>query len=305
MEAKLQSERFTQKKHSRPPRDEKSRSELKVPVEEQPANQEGLQGAQQSEEGGRRRRRGGRQRERTERLDRTGREGKPAAAREPHSDKAETEVMDNPSPMPAIISIPAQEASAVAPTPTLLQEGITISKEDISPHAGPLSVEEAVAGIAPAAFEGIPVEPSIVQGVASVREELIEEPSHEITAGLPDSGSEMLLEPAEAEKVEKPEAAETDEADETQQEQSATHAGEHPFITEGQELPAPKPAQVIEPLDLVASGLIMVETIPGKIKPVKLDVAEEPLLQQRRRKRIPPAPAVQQDEPLVQVETHK
>ena len=304
-EAKLQSERFTQKKHSRPPRDEKSRSELKVPAEEQPANQEGLQGAQQSEEGGRRRRRGGRQRERTERLDRTGREGKPAAAREPHSDKAENGVMDNPNPVPAIISVPAQEASAVAPTPTLLQEGITIPKEDVSPHAGPLSVEEAVAEIAPAAFDRISVEPSIVQGVASAREELIEEPSHEITADLADSGSEMLLEPAEAEKVEKPEAVETDKADETQQKKPATHIGEHPFITEGQELPVPKPAPVIEPLDLVASGLIMVETIPGKIKPVEPDVAEEPLSQQRRRKRIPPVPAVQQDEPLVQVETHK
>jgi ribonuclease E len=213
--------------------------------------------------------------------------------------------MDNPSPVPAIISIPAQEALTAAPAPTLLQEGMTISKEDISPHAVPLSVEEAVAEIAPAAFEGISVEPSIVQGVASAPEELIEEPSHEITAGLPDSGPEMLLEPAEAEKVEKLEAVETDEADETQQEKPATHVGGHPSITEGQELLAPKPAQVIEPLDLVASGLIMVETIPGKIKPVELDAAEEPLPQQRRRKRIAPAPAVQQDEPLVQVETHK
>jgi ribonuclease E len=213
--------------------------------------------------------------------------------------------MDNPNPVPAIISVPAQEASAVAPTPTLLQEGITIPKEDVSPHAGPLSVEEAVAEIAPAAFDRISVEPSIVQGVASAREELIEEPSHEITADLADSGSEMLLEPAEAEKVEKPEAVETDKADETQQKKPATHIGEHPFITEGQELPVPKPAPVIEPLDLVASGLIMVETIPGKIKPVEPDVAEEPLSQQRRRKRIPPVPAVQQDEPLVQVETHK
>jgi ribonuclease E len=207
--------------------------------------------------------------------------------------------------VPAIISIPAQEASAVAPTPTLLQEGMTISKEDGSPHAGPLSVEDAVAEIAPAAFDRISVEPSIVQGVASAREELIEEPSHELTADLPDSGSEMLPEPAEAEKVEKPEAVETDEADETKQEKPATHVGEHPSITEGQEVPAPKQAQVIEPLDLVASGLIMVETIPGKIKPVEPDVAEEPLSQQRRRKRIPPAAAVQQDEPLVQVETHK
>jgi ribonuclease E len=213
--------------------------------------------------------------------------------------------MDNANPVPAIISVPAQEASAVAPTPTLLQEAMAISKEDVSPHATPLSVEESVAEIAPAAFDRIAVEPSTVPGVASAREELIEEPSHELTADLPDSGSEMLLERAEAEKVEKPELVETDEADETQHEKPATHVGEHPSITEGQELPAPKPAQVIEPLDLVASGLIMVETIPGKIKPVEPDVAEEPLSQQRRRKRIPPALAVQQDEPLVQVETHK
>jgi ribonuclease E len=213
--------------------------------------------------------------------------------------------MDNANPVPAIISTPAQEASAVAPTPTLLQEGMTISKEEISAHSGSLFVAEAVAEIAPATFDGAPVEPATEQGIASVREALIEEPSRELTAGLPDSGPEMLLEPAEAEIGEKPEAVEADEADEAQQEKPATHVGEHPPTTEGQELPAPKPSQVIEPLDLVASGLIMVETIPGKIKPVEPDLVEEPLLQQRRRKRTAPAPAVQQDEPLVQVETHK
>ena len=302
-EAKLQSERFTQKKHPRPPRDEKSRSELKVPAEEQSGSQEGLQGSQQSEEGGRRRRRGGRQRERGERLDRGAREGKPAAARDPHPEKTETEITDNTSPLPAIVSTLVQEASAVAPTPTLLQEEVIISKEEVSPYSASLSTEEAVAEIAPA-LDRAPLKEPTEQWAASEREELIEEPSRELTTAIPDSGPSALPETAEAEKVEKPEAIQGGEAGEAQ-EKPAIDAGERPSTAEGEELQTRKSSQIIEPLDLGASGLIMVETIPEKIKPIAPGLAEEPLLQQRRRRRIPPAPPVEQDEPLVQVETQK
>jgi ribonuclease E len=307
-EGKLQGERFTQKKHARPPRDDKTRNEIKLPAEEQPAAQDGLQGLQQSEEGGRRRRRGGRQRERVERLDRSAREGKPATVRDSHPEKTTTEVTDTSNPVPAIISAPAQEASIVAPTPTLLQEGMAISEEEMSRHPESLSVEEAVAEIAPAAFDRAPIEPSTEQRVASDREELIEEPIRELSAGLPDSSSGTLVETAGAEKAENPEAVETVEtveADETQREKPATQLGEDRSPTEGQEHSPPKPSRVIEPLDLVASGLVMVETIPQKIKPIEQGLTEESPVPQRRRKRIPPTPAVEQDEPLVQVETHK
>jgi ribonuclease E len=63
--------------------------------------------------------------------------------------------------------------------------------------------------------------------------------------------------------------------------------------------------QITEPSDLVASGLVMIETIPEKIKPIEADVAGESATVERRRKRPPPAPAVEHDEPLVQIETHK
>ncbi|WON73259.1 Rne/Rng family ribonuclease [Nitrosospira sp. Is2] len=303
-EVKLQSERFAQKKHPRPPRDEKTRSEGKLPAEEQPAAQEGLQGSQQSEEGGRRRRRGGRQRERAERSDRPAREGKPA------------EVMDA-GPVPAIISAPPPEPSTVALTPPLSLEEMTLSGQEVSPHSESLSVEEAVDVIVPAASDAAQAEPAGGRREAgSDREEPVQEPVPELTPGLPVSGSGTLLEPAETEKAEKLETVETVERVEAvkaveaveaigiQQEKPATQVAEHPY-TEGQELPTPKPPPVIEPLDLVASGLVMVETIPEKIKPVEPGSAEEPLLPQRRRKRVPSAPAVEPDEPLVQVETHK
>jgi ribonuclease E len=63
--------------------------------------------------------------------------------------------------------------------------------------------------------------------------------------------------------------------------------------------------QITETPDLVASGLVMIETIPEKIKPIEADVAGESALAERRRKRPPPAPVVEHDEPLVQIETHK
>lgn len=61
-EAKPQGERSAQKKHLRPPREEKIRTELKLSPEEQPAAEDIPQ--QQGEDSGRRRRRGGRQRDR-------------------------------------------------------------------------------------------------------------------------------------------------------------------------------------------------------------------------------------------------
>ncbi len=74
-------------------------------------------------------------------------------------------------------------------------------------------------------------------------------------------------------------------------------------VSEQEEARLPQRSDVIEPLNLVASGLIMIETQPEKIKTAEAEAATESALPQRRRKRTPPPPVVNQDEPLVQVET--
>ena len=115
----------------------------------------------------------------------------------------------------------------------------------------------------------------------------------------------MLLESVGIEKAEKPEAAEEAKPAETQQVKATPYVDELLAAAHEQEAQPHGPSQVIKPLDLVASGLIMVETIPEKIKSAEPDLAEEQLPLQRRRKRTPPPPAMEKDEPLVQVETHK
>jgi ribonuclease E len=75
--------------------------------------------------------------------------------------------------------------------------------------------------------------------------------------------------------------------------------------SEPQQGQLPQRSNVVEPLNLVASGLIMIETQPEKIKPAEANDGAGESLPQRRRKRTPPSPVVNQDEPLVQVETHK
>jgi len=309
-ETKLQSERLPQKKHPRPPREERIRTDVKLPPEEQPAPQEALQGPQQSEDGGRRRRRGGRQRERGERLDRSAREGKPGTARDAHPEKAETGVMDDRNPVPAIISAQAPAVSEAALTLPAAQEEMIISDAEIRPDAESLAVEIGAPIGAPLPADSIKAESLLTgQENGSTTEEPSQEPIHEPAIAIPALGSGMLLESVGVEKAEKPGAAEeakAAKAAETQREEPATDVNELLSAAQGQE-PQPHhgPAQAMKPLDLVASGLIMVETIPEKIKSAEPDLAEEQSLPQRRRKRTPPPPAMEKDEPLVQVETHK
>lgn len=59
-----------------------------------------------------------------------------------------------------------------------------------------------------------------------------------------------------------------------------------------------------EPLNLAMSGLVMIETIPKKIKQIEVIAAEEPAQPKQRRERSIPPPEVELD-PLVQIETHK
>ena len=147
------------------------------------------------------------------------------------------------------------------------------------------------------------------QEAGSATEEPSQEPIQEPVAAIPTPasvpGSGMLLESVGIEKAEKPEAAEEAKPAETQQVKATPYVDELLAAAHEQEAQPHGPSQVIKPLDLVASGLIMVETIPEKIKSAEPDLAEEQLLLQRRRKRTPPPPAMEKDEPLVQVETHK
>jgi ribonuclease E len=84
-------------------------------------------------------------------------------------------------------------------------------------------------------------------------------------------------------------------------------AGETTEIKEEREAKeAESPASsVIELPDLVANGLIMVETIPEKIKQGETGAEAESTLPQRRRKRPQTVPLSTHDEPMVQIETHK
>jgi ribonuclease E len=294
-EAKMQSERFTQKKHPRTPRDEKIR-----PADEQPTAQEGLQGAQQSEEGGRRRRRGGRQRERAERLDRPVREGKPATTRDSQLEETAAEIIESASAVPALVSTPPPEAPAVETVDLALSvshDGMTTPEKEVNVHSGSLLVEEVVAVTAPAASEPVQGEPFTGQEAVLEVEELIQKPVHELDKGHPSPASGMLLKPAGDDKTEELEAVEA-------RQEKPVNPIEEPAPTGGQESPARQQSRLIEPLDLVASGLVMVETIPEKIKSAE-SPPEGEALPQRRRKRVPAPPAVEKDEPLVQVETHK
>jgi ribonuclease E len=59
-----------------------------------------------------------------------------------------------------------------------------------------------------------------------------------------------------------------------------------------------------EPVNLAASGLIMIETFPEKVKQVEADVLEQTTQPKRRREILAPSSIVE-NESLVQIETHK
>jgi ribonuclease E len=86
-------------------------------------------------------------------------------------------------------------------------------------------------------------------------------------------------------------------------------AEELPSTVGGHEAEQPRQVQVIELPDLVASGLVMVETVPEKIKLSEAepdtDTDTDTEIAQRRRKRPSPTQIPAHDEPMVQVETQK
>jgi ribonuclease E len=295
-EPKLQGDRPAQKKQPRPPREEKIRTEAKLtPGEEQPATDALLQ---QGEDGGRRRRRGGRQRDRGERSERASREGKQSAARDSHPQQQAkpAPVAHEESTKPEATSpLPIQEAPALILTSSSLQASEILSESETASHSASWDTEQVAPGIVASAT---PVEPS-----EPVKEPVLIEPEDEL--GKQQPVQENFVEPAAS-----PLASITATREPVQAEVSETRIGAPTATLElitGSERQEPmqiQPASVIEPPNLVASGLIMIETVPEKIKPVEANAAAESTLPERRRKR-PSPPVVEQDEPLVQVETHK
>ena len=65
-----------------------------------------------------------------------------------------------------------------------------------------------------------------------------------------------------------------------------------------------RPPSTPEPLNLATSGLIMIETIPKKIKQIEAIAPEEPAQPKQQRER-PRSPPEAEHDPLVQIETHK
>ncbi|MDN5935998.1 MAG: Rne/Rng family ribonuclease [Nitrosospira sp.] len=293
-ESKFQAERSAQKKQPRPPREEKIRAEAKLSAgEKQPATEDF---SQQGEDGGRRRRRGGRQRDRGERPDRAPREGKQVRdfhAQQPTDPATHGENLISEAAAPT----PIQEAPVLILTSASVQTVEILPKSETAPHPAPRHREEAASGVA------VPAEPAV-------------EP--EETRKLP-----VLVGPAAESERQRP--VQQDFLEPTVDTPAAIAAAPEPSSLEAGETRKGSPTAPLEPIteserqkpgqsqssqeagppDLVANGLIMIETIPEKIKPIETDAAGEPKRPERRRKRPSPEPVVQQDEPLVQIETHK
>lgn len=327
-EAKPQGERFTQKKNPRTPREEKIRTELKLsPEEQQPATEDTPQ--QQGEDSGRRRRRGGRQRDRGERSERHARESKQGVSKDAHLQREADEVMRDESPVLEAPSISIQETSALILTLPPMQ-GVEASLEATGkPHSESSNVDESEPVPAPPSPAKAPVVPILTEPEAEPeaellkrqRAEFVQEPAQEPILERIQEHNEELVEKAgeklEEEPVEEPAivnlpAAITNVPGPSEEEIDKTKSGiavaeieAGVSVPEQLEAQPARPTPAIEPLNLAASGLIMIETLPEKVKPAESGAGGEPAPAQRRRKRTPPPTVMEQDEPLVQIETHK
>lgn len=297
-EPKIQGERPTQKKPPRPPREEKIRTEIKLPAgEEQPATEDT---SQQSEDGGRRRRRGGRQRDRGERSERAPRDGKQATVRDSYPDQIASPATPEESVLPAAaISIPIQEAPALIIAPSSSQTVEMPSEPEIASHPSSLQMDKGEATpveaerAAPAESAEAAHAPLLVEPDDSGKQQLVQKlVVHEAVTANAHTPVAATVEPIQVE-VANTQGAVPETAIE---------------VTSGSERQNPvqsSPPLVSEPLDLAASGLVMIETIPEKIEPDDADATGDSTPTERRRKRPSPVPVVEHDEPLVQVETHK
>ncbi|MDQ3185760.1 MAG: Rne/Rng family ribonuclease [Pseudomonadota bacterium] len=297
-EPKPQSERPIQKKQPRPLREEKIRTEAKLPTgDEQPATEDF---AQQGEDGGRRRRRGGRQRDRGERSERAPRESKQGTPRDSHPQQSANPAAPEESLKPETPASPTiQETPAFILTSSSLQAAEILSESDTAPHPASWRQEEVLPEIA------APAEP--VESLAPAKESaLIESEAKPDKQQLIQKSS---VEPANAStSITATPGSVPVEVSEPQYDAPVPPPALEIITQSVRQDPQIQPSGGIEPViespDLGASGLIMIETVPEKIKPVETDAGGEATVSERRKRPSRP-PQAEHDEPLVQIETHK
>ena len=233
---------------------------------------------QQGEDGGRRRRRGGRQRDRGERSERVPREGKQATVRDSQSEQAVNPATHEESLLPVTaILTPIQEAPALIIAASPAQAIAVLSEPEVASPPASLQIAEitpvvpeqaTLAGPAEPA-SALPVEPEAESDKQQPVQERVLEPA---ATNAPAAPVTATLEPLQVE------VARTEDS-------IPAAAIEVTSASEPQESLQLTSPQITEPPDLVASGLVMIETIPEKIKPIEADVAGESALAERRRKR--------------------
>lgn len=336
-EAKTQGEKAAAKKHPRPQREEKPRTELK-PSSEQPSATEEV--VQSSEEGSRRRRRGGRQRDRSERLDRAAREARQTIAKDSPLQQSADQVAHEDNPAADIISSPINGTPSLALASVLLDEKEALMESPAGArddtHSEPLHADRALPVVVPevvpeagpevAAVESAPAPAAtITEKVAPANEHQIAyEPSDKLSEDRREAATKAavmgasILMASEPPVSEPPvEAARSVPEDDTSRvlvsalemamprAETAEIEQEEVPAQEGQQAEPPQQPGATQSLDLSAAGLIMIETLPEKIRPAEAETEAEAMKAQPRRKRTPPPPVIEQHEALVQVETHK
>jgi ribonuclease E len=303
-EPKLQGERTAQKKQPRPPREEKIKAETRLPAIEEPLGAEGIP---QQEESSRRRRRGGRQRDRGDRQERASRENKQIGAKHSHTQQATGQPADQeriaestapefvPESMPLIPETSALILTSSTPAVEAAVEASAGSDAVIHSRSHPESLP---------AHEAPPLTP-VPATVAQAEEAPVDTQRAQpaMTGTAPETSVLPFPTATATAQTEIPES-DREARDSTFHSASPREKKEAREIREAKEAESPA-SSIIELPDLVANGLIMVETIPEKIKQGETGAEAESTLPQRRRKRPQPVPLSTHDEPMVQIETHK
>jgi ribonuclease E len=308
---KPQAERLGAKKPQRPPREEKQpRPDTRLLTEEQPAAED-LPQTQHGEDGGRRRRRGGRQRDRGERQDRLTREAKSVPPRETHDQQGASQAMQQTNGGAEITRETAHES--LGETPAIVTAALSTHE------AGALSESKTMHASVPASGLATiqPGDPAMEAPIRTPMEAADEESSTAASSGAVAgavAGQENrpnrlypIQEPLSTPSA--PTLLLTDASGSIRETEGVATENEGSGKTPGVTTPpaletSGKPAHAPEPLNLVASGLIMIETIPGKQMAPEEQGAEESIPEGRRKRKPAPPRVTLPDEPLVQIETH-
>ncbi len=278
-EQKPRGERSAQKKPPCPPQEERLRVEAKPsggegqpPDESQPQSEDSVRS---------RRRRGGRQRDRGERFQRGERDSQQAGVQSDLPEQiAATQAGLHVNATAEAILTPTHAAPELVPTPSLQTTAEPVVMGPLA-RATTSHVNDAVATVA---SEIIPI-----LAVAKAESEpvpVMEQPTLE-PVSVDTIPASIAITPA------------ANQAASIVMKEVATVVMPAPESAVPQQL-----LPTLEPLNLAASGLVMIETIPEKIKKVEAIATGEPALPKRRRER-PAASPVAEQEPLVQIETHK